>query len=120
MANDNQPDDQSDEAFASRAGALLTQSEHDLAPEVLERLTAIRRQAVTLADRDAPRALGNWAPTSALAATFLAVGIVFTMLDNGDPIPLFDDEYLAAQEVELLEDLEFLAWMELEAQGNAG
>ena len=111
-----------EDKFVDDAARVLREAEHGLDPEVLARLGAMRRRAVALVDHPAPTAIGAWAPTSAVAATILAVGIAFTNVQGPSPT-VFDNEFeqLAAQDMELLEDLEFLAWMELEAkQSNAG
>ena len=112
----------SDDKFVEEAARVLREAEHDVDVDVLERLAAMRRTAVALADHPAPTAIGRWAPTSAVAATILAVGIAFTNFQGTSP-GMFDNELeqLAAQDMELLEELEFLAWMELQAeQSNAG
>ncbi|MCZ6888000.1 MAG: hypothetical protein O7H39_05840 [Gammaproteobacteria bacterium] len=111
-----------DEKFIQDAGRVLLDAEHDIDPRVLERLQAMRREAVQHADRSAPQPLGVWVPTSAVVATILTVGIALSSIES-PTAPMFHDEHeqLAVQDMELLEDLEFLAWLDSEAElGNAG
>jgi len=81
---------------------------------VVERLATARRRALAEAGagrRARLRAPGRWLPVGALAATLLAV----VLLEHSAPVPappLEDDVQLAAVEnLELLENLDFAAWM---------
>jgi hypothetical protein len=58
-------------------------------------------------------------PVAALATTVLAVGIAVLESDPG-ALPVVEDEvaFAAAQEVEILDDLEFLAWLEVDARAG--
>ena len=120
-------------------------------PDALaERLA--RARALALAELDAGAVAGTpavqpsrvprrWVPTFALAATLLfAVGVwdrtagpavspsspVSPLASTVPPLPALDDpqEARAVQDMELLDDLEFVAWMELQAEteldGGAG
>ncbi|MCZ6617557.1 MAG: hypothetical protein O7E57_05450 [Gammaproteobacteria bacterium] len=122
MSNDNT--EGSDADFEKRAQKVLRAGANDLPPEVNERLVAMRRGAVQeLEARSSQRWQTRWfwAPVGVTAAVALALGL---FLFSGDtPIPMFDDldevQFAATRDMEMLEELEFLAWMEEEAR-NAG
>ncbi len=68
----------------------------------------------------------RWAPSFALAATLLlAFGVwdraAVSPLAALPPLPTLEDpqEARAAQDIELLDELEFVAWMELQAAEDA-
>ena len=100
------------EEFVAQAKRVL--DEVALQPEILARLSAARRLAVAAADARAmtPRVPPRWIPAGALATTVLAVGVAMIAMD-ARRLPPFDDAraLAAAQDVELLDDLEFLAWL---------
>lgn len=108
--------ERSDNAFAERAKELLDASEDSLSPEVRARLAQMRREAVMLAESKAPFSLlESLVPAGALAATLSAV-VAFWLFATA-PLPsIYEDEaqQLAAEDMELLEDLEFVAWMIME------
>lgn len=99
-----------DDEFVGRVREALDAQR--LAPELVDRLAAARRRAVAIADAPTPRAPSNWVPLGALAATLLtvAVGVV---LDNGGNPPLEEVQQLATvEDLDLLMDLEFVAWLD--------
>ena len=105
-----------DDGFVARTKALLDESEATLTPEVNQRLVQMRREAVRLAeslDRQGTfSAFRPLVPAGAMTATLSAV-VAFWLLAAA-PLPsIYEDEsqQLAAEEMELLEDLEFVAWM---------
>ncbi|MEE9254399.1 MAG: hypothetical protein V3U43_05665 [Pseudomonadales bacterium] len=108
--------ERSDEAFVERARALLDESEASLTPDVTARLTQMRREAVALSEaRGSYSLLQPLMPAGAMAATLSAV-VAFWLLAT-TPLPsIYEDEsqQLAAEDMELLEDLEFVAWMIVE------
>jgi hypothetical protein len=79
------------------------------------RLAAARREAVATfgAHREIKSARSAWLPLSALAASVLAV-VAAVALTDGRALPLVDDARVlaAAQDMDLLDDLEFLAWLD--------
>lgn len=98
---------------AQRAGEQFRRKEVDVTPEVAQSLAAARRQALAVADKSVrskpkfwPRLIG--ASTAAAAAVLVTVA-----LQNPTPsLPqMGDQELAAAQDAELLEELEFVAWM---------
>lgn len=108
-----------DEAFVGRMrDALNAQS---LTPELAGRLSAARRRAVASVDAPIPRAPGAWVPVGALASTLLVVGVLSGAIDrNSDrnslrnAAPPLDDElqFAVAQDLDVLDDLEFAAWLD--------
>ena len=108
-----------DDAFVERTKALLDESEATLTPEVNARLQQMRRDAVRLAEsldtRGTFSVLRPFVPAGAMTATMSAV-VAFWLLAAA-PLPsIYEDEaqQLAAEEMDLLEDLEFVAWMIVE------
>lgn len=98
--------------FAADAKRVL--DEVALPADVVARLGAARRAAVAAADARlaTPRVPPRWVPAGALATTVLAVGLATVAMDTRQ-LPAVDDPraLVAAQDVELLDDLEFLAWL---------
>jgi hypothetical protein len=103
----------SDDEFVGQVRhALDAQS---LAPELAERLTAVRRRAVASIDVPILRAPSSWVPVGALATTLLAVGIGVA-IDNNDAPPLDDEQQIATvEDMDLLMDLEFVAWLDTDS-----
>ena len=117
MTNDNTRD--SNTSFEKRAREVLLAAEHDVSPEVNGRLAAMRRAAVQeLETRSGqPRRTGwFWVSAGTVAVVVLTLGLF--LYPGNAPGPLFDGldeaQLAAAQDMELLEELEFLAWMEEE------
>lgn len=103
-------DTRSDGEFVDQARAVL--DGQTLAPELTERLAAARRRAVTSVDVPILRAPPSWVPVGALATTLLTVGLTVA-IDNGGAPPIDDDVQIATvEEMDLLMDLEFVAWLD--------
>lgn len=117
MTQSNEP--KSDAAVAAEIARHL--NEERLSDDVLARLDRARRAAVAGVQAAAITAPGPWIPLGALTATLLVLGIVAS---TGDVVtmPAVDDElmFAAAQDRELLEDLEFLAWLDEQDVDHAG
>lgn len=114
------------EAFEDRLQkALRAETEAPLAPEVAGRLAGIRRQAALTAgnaDRMLRLPRRRWllwgGMTTAAAGLLLAVAV---SRQAPAPLPVFEEQaFAAAEDLELLEELEFLAWLEMEEEGGAG
>ena len=107
--------DERDERWAERAGKALRDAEHDVPPAIAERLAAARREAVELADAQSDGHTGlGWWPKLAGASAVAVAALAWVMLPGTTPerLPVWEDtEMAAAAEAELLEDLEFVAWM---------
>ncbi len=100
-----------DDEFVSRVRDAL--DAQPLAPEIVGRLAAARRRAVASVDAPIPRAPATWIPVGALASTLLIVGLFSASIDRNSAPPFPDDTQLAvAQDLDLLDDLEFVAWLD--------
>lgn len=109
--------DLDDDKFAADIGAQLRRDELDVPLQIAQRLQDARRLAVAAADSADtakvktvqalwPRFVGVGA--AAAAALVVAIALQAPV----ETLPRMDDaELAAAQEAELLEDLEFVAWM---------
>ncbi len=112
-----------DAEFAQQAGQRLRDSEAQITPERLAKLAQARTNAMAQVEAE-PQARTRfdgwrvptivWVPAGALAATALVVGLMFSNPTEVDPG--IDPETImvaasATEDMELLEDLEFLAWM---------
>jgi hypothetical protein len=86
-----------------------------LPDQVIERLATARRRALAEAAAGQAARLpapGRWLPVGALAATLLAAVLLGRGAPPAPAPPLEDDVQLAAVEnLELLENLDFAAWM---------
>ena len=103
-------DRRSDGEFVDQARAVL--DAQSLAPDLAERLAAARRRAVASVDVPILRAPAAWVPAGALAATLLTVGLTVAIDNAGEP-PLDDDIQIATvEDMDLLMDLEFVAWLD--------
>ncbi len=114
---------ETDDAYAERLARTLRDGEQDLPPDVIERLTAARRAAVDAADEPVKLVWPRYAGAGALATA--AVVVVLMTQPEVTPLPPLDAvELAAAQDAELLEDLEFAAWMiameEADEPSNSG
>ncbi len=103
-------DRRSDGEFVEQARAVL--DAQSLAPDLVERLVAARHRAVASVDVPVLRAPSAWVPVGALATTLLTVGLTVAIGNGGAP-PLDDDVQIATVEnMDLLMDLEFVAWLD--------
>lgn len=119
--------DKHPDSFSHNARQALDQSVEDLSPETLDQLNRIRRDAVNeTPGRSGAAAWGWWASGSLAAAMLVAAVVLVTPEVTSDSAPelaqdgLPDDmELLAAEDdLELMEEIEFVAW--LMEQENAG
>ncbi|MCZ6711923.1 MAG: DUF3619 family protein [Gammaproteobacteria bacterium] len=119
----NNDDKRSESDFEARLQHALESSTNDIDPEIVERLASMRRSAVAQIDQRQTSRLRGWVPV--YAAAFATVVVAFgVFLFRGDGLvemmPAADEpEIAAAQNVELLTELEFLAWLE-ETATDAG
>lgn len=99
-----------DDKFAAQMVEHLEASEVDT--DVTARLRAMRAEAVQAVDRKTMRPAIWLLPAGGVLASALLLTFLLRANDN-NVLPLMDDaEFAAAIELELLEDLELLAWME--------
>jgi hypothetical protein len=98
--------------FLAQAKRVLDETSLDAG--VASRLAAARRLAVATFDArsSTPRVPPRWVPAGALATTVFAIGLATVAMDTRT-LPAVDDAraFAVAQDVELLDDLEFLAWL---------
>ena len=102
-----------DNATTARVVEALDRQNEQLDAEISARLANARREALGQLVRPAPPLVfGSWVPLGAMAMTLLAVGLLVIQAQR-DTLPRFDSEVQAmvAQELDLLEELEFVAWM---------
>lgn len=100
-----------DQQWAERAGQQLRSQEHAIAQNAQARLRSARSQALQAASEPSRSwfVWPAWCAGTVSAAVF--AWIVF-ITDPVEVLPVMDDlEMAAAQDVELLEELEFVAWM---------
>ncbi len=109
-----------DDTFAESAGDMLRSRENAIDADVAARLSDARRQAVSVADTGTPAPVW-WRHAAGIgAAAAIAFATVIVYRAPTDVIPRLDEpEMAAAQDLELLEDLEFAAWLVLREQDDA-
>ena len=107
-----------DEEFALRVRGVL--DAQTLPPELVERLRGARRNAVAAVASKSPRLPTAWLPVGALAATLLAVVLLRPSMNPDAAAPLDVDVQLATADLDLLENLEFAAWMDESDGTDAG
>lgn len=111
--------------FATRARNLLLESADDLDGRTRSRLTQARHAALAQLESAAPvrKGVSRWLlPAGSVAAAVLVAGIWFgTLQPDTAPVqvassPMDDLELVAgAENFELIEELDFYAWLESEA-----
>ncbi|MEM6708597.1 MAG: hypothetical protein AAF648_07405, partial [Pseudomonadota bacterium] len=134
MTNDNDsqttrpqpPDVSAEERFSAALRERLAPLEFEISPEEGARLDAARRSAVAAAEArlNKPRMmLLRWQSAAAVAA-FAVVAVILVpqrAAVSVDALPTLDSsEFAAAAELELLEDLELLAWLDEQDLADAG
>lgn len=124
--------DKDDQDIDSRLAAAERERADALSGPIQQRLAAARRQAVAEMDQTSARSGFRWAyalPAGAVAAVTLVVALQFipSAHDAQDTAPmttllpdLDESQQVAASELELLEELEFLAWMAEVEEVDAG
>lgn len=118
-----------DERFVQTAQELLRDSAEHLDGATLSRLNQARQKALTELSRDNKQNKSRWVPAGAVAATAVLAAILWTgqmtpptgstIEDHGvaaEEMPFdvaTDVELLLAEEsLEMIEDLEFFAWLD--------
>jgi len=120
MSSELEPDTPSDDAFVARVRGALDAGDAALDGRVRAQLAAARRAAVNELDMRRPSDIGRWIPASAAACMLIAVGM-FTWSVRLPTLPVYDDAEAAevAQDLDLLDDIEFVAWMVEQDGGDA-
>lgn len=123
----NKPDEPmakpGDDEFAERARTLFEQSVEELDANTLSRLNRGRQAALAELEKGAASGIrfGQWVPAAGVAAAAVVAVVLWNNELPVDPIATPEDvtdfEILLAEDsFEMLEDLEFYAWMDLEAE----
>ena len=127
MSEKSDNDASGDDALSQRARALFDDSVSELDGQARSRLNKGRHQALAAARPEDARSLPRLLPAAAAGAVAVAALLVWTGLDPveepGGKIAATDLELLLEQEnLEMIEDLEFYSWIELEAEapGDVG
>lgn len=110
-----------DDRFVEQTRQTLKRSENELDADVQSRLRLGRRKAIASIDDRRPDLLRPWVfvPLGSMAAVALAVGLYLGQ--GGDELRFpGNEEFTVAQEMALLEELEFVAWMVLENDRASG
>jgi hypothetical protein len=122
---DESPGDEALEEVERRLQALAREQSETVSADVAERLAAMRRQAVAELEEEAfgwSGLLPILRRAVPVTATVFAIAVVAFVLLRPDAelgeLPLVSESEVAiVQDMELLEELEFLAWLEEESQG---
>ena len=111
----------SDEKFAREAKTLFDESVDKLDASTLSTLNQIRQRALAEAHTQPSQWL-RWVPAAGIAAaTLLVVMVILPDPASIQPVPaeVTDMEILLGEDsIEMLEDLEFYAWIDMLEQEN--
>ncbi len=113
-----------DQAFASKAKEVFDESVQGLDAEAQSRLNRARHKALAHAGSGVSHSQWlRWAPATGVAAAAVVAVVVLTGRQPIDeltpPATVSDFEILLDQEsFEMLEELEFYSWIDLEVEGN--
>ena len=113
-----------DQAFAAKAKEVFDQSVQGLDAEAQSRLNRARHEALAYAGSGVSHSQWlRWAPATGVAAAAVVAIVVLTGRPPLDeltpPATVGDFEILLDQEsFEMLEELEFFSWIDLEVEGN--
>lgn len=111
-----------DEAFAERCRELFNESVEELDAATLSRLNRSRNEAVdSVRGKRSGLRWTTWVPATGVAAAAAVAFMVITGNDPGlapvQPAPAADLELLLeGDDLEMLEDLEFYSWIDLEPE----
>lgn len=104
----------------ARTRAALDASTDDFDVATVQRLQAARYAALAAVSAPLARAPSRWAPAFAFAATIaVTIGAWQTLVLPPLPAPRDAVAVLAAQDADLLEDLDFVAWLEVDEHVDA-
>lgn len=113
-----------DQALASKAKEVFDESVRGLDAEAQSRLNRARHEALAHAGSGVGHSQWlRWAPATGVAAAAVVAVVVLTGRPPIDavtpPATVSDFEILLDQEsFEMLEELEFYSWIDLEVEGN--
>ncbi len=119
----NGPNTHDDERFTEQAKELFDDSVERLDAATLSQLNQRRQAALAeVASKDSRVLWGRWLPAAGVtAAAVVAVVMLQGQPDVGPPVDeAADFEILLSEDnLEMIEDLEFYAWLELVAEESA-
>ncbi|OUS28380.1 hypothetical protein A9Q99_12730 [Gammaproteobacteria bacterium 45_16_T64] len=122
----NKPfDDAHERVFIEKAKSALDESVNDIDADTLIRLNAIRQQAVYPAE-ESSRSWWQWSGAGSIVmalvvAMFWFANPVVEAPDHSEAnLALLSDEAISDEDIELLEDIEFVAWLMEQDALNAG
>ena len=129
--DNEQPREHTNEAFEAALKSKLEAFSLEMTPAERERLDAARRTAVARAGERATAGGPSWSSTGArrwqFGASLAAVALMAVLVLPGqqgsdiDALPVLDEaSFAAAAELELLEELELLAWLDEQDLADAG
>ncbi len=121
MSTDDKHDAMSDAETKALAASVAAKLDDSVPADIAARLRAARQEAVFVAERKT-RKRGWGVSLAPIGATAAACAVLVVALNRApeNTLPLLDDaEMAAAAELELLEELEMLAWLD-EAILDAG
>ncbi|MDZ7769492.1 MAG: hypothetical protein U5K38_10665 [Woeseiaceae bacterium] len=121
MNEKSDKDASGNDALTQRARALFDDSVRELDGQTRSRLNKGRQQALAAARPEDPRSVPRLLPAAAAGAAALAALLVWTGFDPveepGGKIAATDLELLLELEnLDMIEDLEFYSWIELETE----
>ena len=109
---------QIEQSFHRKASELLDESVDRLDGPTLSKLHQARSRAL-----EAKSPMFNWQAFSGAGALAASVAMVFVLFDTApEPLPvIYEDpvQLAAAQEIELMDDLDFVAWLVLQETEDA-
>ncbi len=108
------------QGFYEKSSALLDESADAIDGPTLSKLHQARSRAVERA-QSRRFTVNQWVPAGAVAASFALVAV--TYLQAPEPLPhIYEDpvQQATAQDMELLEDLEFIAWLAAQEDASDG
>lgn len=117
----NDPKDIAEEAFTKKAKTLFDESVAGLDGETRSRLNRGRQRALAELEQARP-AWMQWAPAAGVTAAAVVALVIWTgnpAIEEVTPPAMADDIeiLLDEDELEMLEELEFYSWIDLEEEG---
>jgi hypothetical protein len=113
------------ELFARQAKRLFDNSVEDMDGQTMSRLNRRRQKALSgLRSRPAMSILTGWAPAAGVAAAAVVAVVMWSgnrpLNDVAPPSSATDFEILLNEDnLEMLEELEFYSWIDLDADSDA-
>lgn len=120
---DDKAEVREDDLFAERARALFDESVAGIDGHTQSRLNRNRQVALAELDRAGFRRWSQWVPATGVAAVAVLAVALWQGNATVDPVappPLGDFELLLAEDsFEMLQDLEFYSWIDVDIELNS-